>query len=66
MLGEAVPDARSPIRDIAEARVRDRYTASGSDVSDEEKAVGAWRRLARTLLGLIPARLVSFVGRFSR
>jgi transglutaminase-like putative cysteine protease len=66
MLGEAVPDARSPIREIADARVRDRYTSSGADASDEEKAVGAWRRLARTLLGLVPARLLSFVARFSR
>ena len=64
MLGEAVPDASSPIRDIADARVRDRYTPAGAGAADEEKASGAWRRLARTLLGLIPARLVSFIARF--
>ena len=66
MLGEAVPDARSPIQDIADARVHDRYTPSGANEADAEKAVNAWRRLARTLVGLIPARLVSFVARFSR
>ncbi len=66
MLGEAVPDARSPIQEIAEARVRDRYTAAGASADDAAKAQGAWRRLARTLLALVPARLVSVVARFSR
>ncbi|HZP97001.1 MAG TPA: transglutaminaseTgpA domain-containing protein [Candidatus Limnocylindria bacterium] len=66
MLGDAVPEARSPIRDIAEARVRDRYTAAGASPDDTRKALAAWRRLAKTLLALVPARLVSFVARLSR
>jgi transglutaminase-like putative cysteine protease len=66
MLGEAVPDARTPIQDIAEARVRDRYTSTGATADDAEKAVAGWRRLARTLLALVPARVVSFVARLSR
>ena len=66
MLGEAVPDAKSPIQDIAEARVRDRYTPVGASTEDVDRAVSAWRRLARTLLGLLPARLVSGIARIWR
>jgi transglutaminase-like putative cysteine protease len=66
MLGEAVPDARSPIQDIAEARVRDRYTPGGATDEDVERAVSGWRRLARTLVGLLPARLVSGIARIWR
>ncbi len=66
MLGEAVPDARGPIQEIAEARVRDRYTAGGPLPDDATRALTAWRRLARTLLALVPARIVSFVARFWR
>jgi hypothetical protein len=63
MLGEAVPDAKSPIKDIAEARVRDRYTPVGATEEDVDRAVSAWRKLARTLVGLLPARLVSGIAR---
>ena len=66
MLGEAVPDAGTPIREIADARVRDRYTRGGASPEDAARAVTAWRRLARTLVGLAPARVVSFIARFSR
>jgi hypothetical protein len=66
MLGDAVPDAKSPIRDIAEARVRDRYTPAGASVTDIERAVSAWRRLAGTLVGLLPARLVSGIAHLWR
>ena len=66
MLGEAVPDAKSPIQDIAEARVRDRYTPAGASADDVDRAVSAWRRLARTLIGLLPARLVSGIARIWR
>ena len=66
MLGEAVPDAKSPIQDIAEARVRDRYTPAGATDEDVERAVSGWRRLARTLVGLLPARLVSGIARIWR
>jgi len=66
MLGEAVPDAKSPIQDIAEARIRDRYTMDGSTAADADKALDAWRRLARTLFALVPARVVSFFARFAR
>jgi len=66
MLGSAVPDAKTAIQDIAESRVRDRYTPVGASSADEERATTAWRRLARTLMSLVPARLVSFVARFER
>ena len=63
MLGDAVPDAKSPIQDIAEARVHDRYTPAGATDADVERAVSAWRALARTLVGMLPARLVSGIAR---
>ena len=63
MLGDAVPDAKTAILDIAESRVRDRYTPVGATADDEARAISAWRRLARTLMSLVPARLVSFVAR---
>ena len=66
MLGDAVPDAKSPIEDIAEARVRDRYTPIGASEEDVERAVSGWRRLARTLIGLLPARVVSGIARIWR
>jgi len=66
MLGNAVPDAKSPIQDIAEARVRDRYTPTGATQEDVERAVSGWRRLARTLVGLLPARVVSGIARIWR
>ena len=66
MLGEAVPDAKSPIQDIAEARVHDRYTPAGATEEDVERAVSGWRRLARTLVALLPARLVSGIARIWR
>ena len=64
MLGAAVPEAEAPIREIADVRVRDRYTSGGTTKDDVSRAAGAWRRLARTLLTLIPARVVSFVAGF--
>jgi hypothetical protein len=66
MLGDAVPDAKSPIQDIAEARVNDRYTPAGASESDVDRAASAWRRLARTLVGLLPARVVSGIARIWR
>ena len=66
MLGEAVPDAKAPIQEIAVARVNDRYTSSGATPGDAARAQDAWRRLARTLLALVPARVVSFFARFAR
>ncbi|HEV8655286.1 MAG TPA: transglutaminaseTgpA domain-containing protein [Candidatus Limnocylindria bacterium] len=66
MLGEAVPDAKSPIQDIAEARVHDRYTPSGASDEDVERAVSGWRKLARTLVGMLPARVVSGIARIWR
>ena len=66
MLGEAVPDAKAPIQEIADARIRDRYTRTGSSADDAERALSAWRRLARTLFALVPARVMSFVARFAR
>lgn len=66
MLGEAVPDARLPIQEIADARIQDRYTRAGSTVADADRALSAWRRLARTLFALVPARVMSFFARFAR
>jgi hypothetical protein len=66
MLGAAVPDAKSPIEDIAEARVRDRYTPAGATDEDAKRAMSAWHRLARTLFALVPARAVAFLARFAR
>jgi transglutaminase-like putative cysteine protease len=66
MLGEAVPETKSPIQDIAEARVRDRYTPVGASAEDVDRAVSAWRKLARTLVGMLPARLVSGIARIWR
>ena len=66
MLGEAVPDARLPIQEIADARIQDRYTRAGSTAADADRALSAWRRLARTLFALVPARVMSFFARFAR
>jgi hypothetical protein len=38
----------------------------GSTTADADKAMEAWRRLARTLFALVPARVVSFFARFAR
>lgn len=66
MLGAAVPDAREAIQEIADARIRDRYTPAGASADDAARALSAWRRLARTLVSLAPARVVSFFARFAR
>ena len=66
MLSEAVPDAKTAIHEIADARIRDRYTPAGASPDDATRALSAWRRLARTLLALVPARVVSFFARFAR
>jgi hypothetical protein len=66
MLGEAVPDARVPIQEIADARIQDRYTRAGASAADADRALSAWRRLARTLFALVPARVMSFFARFAR
>ena len=63
MLGDAVPDAKTAIVDIAEARVKDRYTPIGVTDEDVERALSAWRRLARTLVALLPTRLVNAIAR---
>ncbi|MEP7003964.1 MAG: transglutaminaseTgpA domain-containing protein [Chloroflexota bacterium] len=66
MLGDAVPDARTAIQEIADARIRDRYTPAGASPDDAARAHSAWRRLARTLLALVPARVLTFFARFAR
>ena len=63
MLGAAVPDTKTAILEIAEARINDRYTVAGASADDATRALAAWRRLARTLVGLVPARLVTFFAR---
>jgi hypothetical protein len=63
MLGTAVPETKTAILEIAEARVSDRYTVAGATPDDAARALAAWRRIARTLLSLVPARLVTFLAR---
>jgi len=63
MLGAAVPDTKTAILEIAEARINDRYTVAGASADDASRALAAWRRLARTLVGLVPARFVTFFAR---
>ncbi|HVH51968.1 MAG TPA: transglutaminaseTgpA domain-containing protein, partial [Gaiellaceae bacterium] len=60
-LGEAVPEVRDPIRVIADARVRERYAPPGGAGEDREQVENAWWAIARTLLGLVPQRVLSFV-----
>jgi transglutaminase-like putative cysteine protease len=62
-LGAAVPEVRSPIRAIAEARVNERYAPNGASDEDRERAEDAWWRLARELLGLVPQRLVRTISK---
>jgi len=63
MLGAAVPETKTAILEIAEARINDRYTVAGASAEDASRALAAWRRIARTLLSLVPARLVTFLAR---
>ncbi|MDP9265519.1 MAG: transglutaminaseTgpA domain-containing protein [Chloroflexota bacterium] len=65
-LGRAVPDASGSLRTIAEARVHERYAAAGATEADRAGAAQAWRRVARALIGLIPARIVRSLSRFVR
>ncbi len=60
-LSEAVPGVRDPIRAIAEARVRERYSPEGTTDADRERAEDAWWRIARSLLSLVPERMLAFV-----
>ena len=65
-LGRAVPEVRGPLRTIAEARVQERYTAVGASDAERAGAAKAWRRVARSLIALIPARAVRALSRFVR
>ncbi len=60
-LGRAVPEAKAPIDEIANARVRERYAPGGASDADREKAEDAWWMLARELLALVPHRALAFV-----
>jgi hypothetical protein len=60
-LTEVVPEARDPIRTIADARVRDRYAPVGADDELREAAEDAWWRVARELLILVPQRLLNAI-----
>jgi len=62
-LGAAVPEVRSPIRAIADARVRERYAPSGASDEDRERAEDAWWRLARELVSLVPQRMVRAISK---
>ncbi len=65
-LGRAVPEARGQLRTIAEVRVQERYTAAGATDADRARASAAWRQVARSLVGLIPARVMRSLSRFVR
>ncbi|MEK6620089.1 MAG: transglutaminase domain-containing protein, partial [Chloroflexota bacterium] len=64
MLAGIVPEARGPVRRIAEARVRERYAPSGASDDEREAAEDAWWHVARELLVLVPSRLLGAVARF--
>ena len=57
-LGRAMPEVQTPIRAIADARVRERYAPNGANDEDRERAEDAWWRLARELVGQLPQRIV--------
>ena len=62
-LAVIVPEAREPIRTIADARVRERYAAAGADDGLREAAEDAWWRVAKELLVLLPQRVLRAVVR---
>jgi len=62
-LAQVIPEAREPIRTIAEARVRERYAAEGADDSLREAAEDAWWRVAKELLVLVPQRVFGWLTR---
>lgn len=63
-LGRAVPDAHGPLRDIAHARVVDRYSRSGVTDVELDAVENAWGRVARALIALVPQRIVRAIARF--
>ncbi|HEV8470829.1 MAG TPA: transglutaminaseTgpA domain-containing protein [Candidatus Limnocylindria bacterium] len=65
-LGVALPETAEPVRTIAEARVRERYSTAGVDVDTEEAAVTAWHRAATSMLTLLPGRILRFFTRLAR
>ena len=65
-LGRAVPSAGEPLRTIAYARVRDRYAPGGATAAERAAARRAWRRVARTLLVLVPTRVLRAAVRLVR
>jgi transglutaminase-like putative cysteine protease len=65
-LGREIPDVAEPLRTIAHARVRDRYAPGGATAAERDAAAAAWRRVARVLVTLLPARLVRAVARLVR
>jgi transglutaminase-like putative cysteine protease len=62
-LTRVIPDAREPIRTIADAHVRERYAPGGADDSLREAAEDAWWRVAKELMVLVPQRMVSWITR---
>ncbi len=60
-LSRAVPEVGTPMRVIADARVRERYAPSGASDEDREKAEDAWWTVARELTSLVPHRVLAFV-----
>ncbi|MGH2377407.1 MAG: transglutaminase TgpA family protein [Candidatus Limnocylindria bacterium] len=62
-LAQVIPEAREPIRTIADAHVRERYAAAGAEDSLREAAEDAWWRVARELLVLVPQRVLGWVTR---
>ncbi|MBI2773577.1 MAG: DUF4129 domain-containing protein [Chloroflexi bacterium] len=62
-LGRAVPEAREPIRVIADARVHERYAPAGATDDERESAEDAWWRVARELVSLVPQRIVAAIAK---
>ncbi|MGH2449815.1 MAG: transglutaminase TgpA family protein [Candidatus Limnocylindria bacterium] len=62
-LGRAVPEVAEPLRVIARARVLERYTLGGASAEDRSAAARAWRRVARGLLMLLPARIARLLAK---
>lgn len=65
-LGAAVPEVSGPLRTIADARVRERYAPGGASEAERAAAASAWRQIARSLVALLPTRIVSALARLVR
>ncbi|HET8569764.1 MAG TPA: transglutaminase domain-containing protein [Candidatus Limnocylindria bacterium] len=65
-LARSFPGTAEPARTLAHVRVLDRYSPAGTTDDQREEAVTAWHRIARTLVALIPQRVLSAITRVFR